>query len=72
MTLDSGTGRITTILVCAVLTGSCVSRNESPVDWPGIADEIEVTHTHLPTKCRHLYDVGRSVEWQICMGVGPK
>lgn len=22
--------------------------------------------------CGHLYNVGRSVEWQNCMGVGPK
>lgn len=25
-----------------------------------------------PPSCEHLYNVGKSVEWQNCMGVGPK
>ena len=27
---------------------------------------------HRPTECRHLYNVGKSIEWMECMGVGLK
>lgn len=34
-----------------------------------VKQEVRLT---LPEKCAHLYNVGRSEEWQECMGVGPK
>lgn len=53
---------VTLVSTCTVGTG----------DAPDEEDEPLVQRTHKPTACAHLYNVGKSVEWQNCMGVGPK
>lgn len=57
-------------LLAASLVSTCtVGTGGVPVDEE---DDEPLTRRHLPTECRHLYNVGRSREWQDCMGVGPK
>ena len=36
----------------------------------GVSVPCRELQPHRPTKCKHLYNVGRSNEWQACMGVG--
>lgn len=67
-TSRSGTGCIITITAC-LITGSCVTRIESP---SVSVSPTEAPEYHRPTACRHLYNTGRSLEWQHCMGVGPR
>lgn len=50
------------VSTCAVGTGGVPEEEDEPLR----------VRTHRPTECAHLYNVGRSREWQDCMGVGPK
>lgn len=75
------------ILLCVLSLSSCVmydawdfcdsvERGELRFVYPDesrspVADEIKVTRTHLPTKCRPFYNDGTG-RWAECMGVGPK
>ena len=55
-------GACVLVSTCGVGTGTPPDEDEEPL----------VQRTHRPTECAHLYNVGRSREWQDCMGVGPK
>ena len=82
-TSHTGIGFITTIMACLIL-GSCQPPSDSSPESAGCeefaptgttlicAEEEDEEELSLPQLCRHLYNVGRSREWQDCMGVGPK
>lgn len=56
-------------LMAAALVSTCTVGTGGV---PEEEDEPLMERTHRPTECAHLYNVGRSREWQDCMGVGPK
>lgn len=81
-TSRSGTGRITTILTCVVIIGSCVSSEPLDVSMPPISTPQKQT---LPEKCAKYHREYTEADWNPvtetyptnhdwinCMGVGYK
>ena len=63
ITLLIGIGFTDTTLVSPESVSGCT------VQPNGVSVPCRELQPHRPTKCEHLYNVGRSNEWQACMGV---
>lgn len=82
MTSRIGIGRITTISVCALIIGSCVSSERPDVSMPPISVARKQTLPESCTKYHREYTVADwnpvtesyplNHEWMNCMGVGLK
>lgn len=63
------------IAVLILLVFVWVAQTITGAVWHHYHDAVyKRTEVRQPTRpdCGHLYNVGKSVEWQNCMGVGPK
>lgn len=63
---------VMTMLLIELGSGSSVEDPRTAPRWKPTSNDSTGLTPHLPTECRHLYNVGRHKEWSACMGVGYK